>query len=94
MQISDPPLVLPTAMSIRYSYIPATRLSYPSVVPSCPSKQNAWSEDAATRDIRIFGGSAEDGDDESEQEVDLRGRMLDVVLGLFDGIDYDDVNMR
>ncbi len=42
-------------------------------------------EDAVSRERRIFGGV--DGDSEA---TDLRGRMLDVVLGLFDGIDYDD----
>lgn len=43
-------------------------------------------ESAITRDKRMFGG--EDGD--SESALELRGPMLDVVLGLFDGIDYDD----
>jgi len=42
-------------------------------------------ESAAARDRRIFGGL--DGEDES---ADLRGAMMDVVLGLFNGIDYDD----
>jgi hypothetical protein len=43
-------------------------------------------ESAASRDRRIFGGD----DDETRSALELRGPMLDVVLGLFNGIDYDD----
>lgn len=43
-------------------------------------------EDDAMRDRRFFGG---DEEDEGNTD-DLRGAMLDVVLGLFDGVDYED----
>lgn len=43
-------------------------------------------ESATTRDKRVFGGE----DDDTESAMELRGPMLDVVLGLFNGIDYDD----
>ena len=43
-------------------------------------------ESATTRDKRMFGGE----DDDTESAMELRGPMLDVVLGLFNGIDYDD----
>lgn len=43
-------------------------------------------ESATARDRRLFGGE----DDDTASALDLRGPMLDVVLGLFDGIDYDD----
>lgn len=43
-------------------------------------------ESAKSRDRRIFGG---DGD-ETQSALELRGPMLDIVLGLFNGIDYDD----
>nr|POF03469.1 hypothetical protein CFP56_72565 [Quercus suber] len=51
---------------------------------SCPCS----TESAAARDQRIFGES--DEDEKFGDFDDLRGPMLDVVLGLFDGIDYDD----
>lgn len=34
----------------------------------------------------MFGGV----DDDTESALELRGPMLDVVLGLFNGVDYDD----
>ena len=85
----------PTAASIRYSYVPTSQLSKPplsrmpssscggsrSTSTSCQSSQ----EDSKSRDIRIFGGLENEAD-----ATDLRGPMLDVVLGLFNGIDYDD----
>lgn len=85
----------PTALSIRYSYAPNSTFSKSSLsrtpsLTSCSSKASSISsrlsqEDAQSRDIRIFGGL------ENEVEAtDLRGPMLDVVLGLFNGIDYDD----
>lgn len=40
--------------------------------------------------MRIFGGDGLDGDGDVEGTEDLRAPMLDVVLGLFDGLDYDD----
>lgn len=43
-------------------------------------------ESAESRERRIFGG--EDSDTASAKA--LSGPMLDVVLGLFDGLDYDD----
>ncbi|KAF2158680.1 hypothetical protein M409DRAFT_61461 [Zasmidium cellare ATCC 36951] len=43
-------------------------------------------ESAESRERRIFGG--EDGDTASAKA--LKGAMLDVVLGLFDGVDYED----
>ena len=43
-------------------------------------------ESAASRDRRIFGGV----EDDSESAKELCGPMLDVVLGLFSGVDYDD----
>ena len=61
------------------------------MVVSCPgatsTKVMAGSkrEDARARDMRIFGGWGD------EPELDeLKKPMLDVVLGLFDGLDYDD----
>lgn len=49
-------------------------------------------ESAAARERRIFGG--ENGETESEEEADLKGPMLDVVLGLFDGLDYDETRKQ
>lgn len=43
-------------------------------------------EDDHSRDIRIFGGL----EDEEFESEDLRGPMLDVVLGLWNSTDYDD----
>ena len=58
-------------------------LSFTSRSSSLSSKSSQ--EDARLRDVRIFGG------DENEIDAtDLKGPMLDVVLGLFDGLDYDD----
>ena len=42
-------------------------------------------ESSAARERRIFGGSEDD-----DVGFDLRGPMLDVVLGLFSNVDYDD----
>jgi hypothetical protein len=57
-----------------------------------PEKTNRpWSkscckpESIEAREARIFGG--EEGE---KEDTDLRGPMLDVVLGLFNGLDYDD----
>ena len=59
------------------------------------SKEQQWyfpsariREDNESRDRRFFGGTTDD--DEDDDAPDLRGAMLDVVLGLFDGIDYED----
>lgn len=43
-------------------------------------------ESAASRDRRIFGGV----EDDLESAKELCGPMLDVVLGLFNGVDFDD----
>lgn len=46
------------------------------------------------REMRIFGGDGRDGhgdgDGDGEGTEDLRAPMLEVVFGLFDGLDYDD----
>ena len=52
--------------------------------PPMPALKRLESDNS--RDRRIFGGD----DDDSQSARDLRGPMLDVVLGLFNGIDYDD----
>lgn len=75
-------------MSIRYSYASPkqTTFRHPSgIYRSVPTNCRDREDDARSRDLRIFGG--EEGESE---ESDLRGPMLDVVLGLFDGVDYDD----
>ena len=86
----------PTAMSVRYSYAPPIPQveQIPRRIPHSDSTQKATTpkasgcipEDAISRDLWVFGGLPDDQFESS----DLRGRMLDVVLGLFDGIDYDD----
>lgn len=87
----------PTAISGRYSYSPAQ--TYPtkaSYIRSSKSSRSltSWSdsscddEDPECRDMRIFGGLPE----EQEESSDLRGPMIDVVLGLFNAIDYEDEN--
>jgi hypothetical protein len=79
----------PMAISMRYSYAapstytPSTQMFRPS--SPCSSVSSTPHEDALSRDLRIFGGVEDEG-----SETDLRAQMLDVVLGLFDGLDYDD----
>ncbi|EGP89840.1 uncharacterized protein MYCGRDRAFT_103157 [Zymoseptoria tritici IPO323] len=51
-----------------------------------PKPKLCRQESDNSRDRRIFGGE----DDETASAQDLRVQMLDVVLGLFNGIDYDD----
>ncbi len=46
-------------------------------------------ESVGARDRRIFGGG--DAAEQAENDMDLRGPMLEVVLGLFDGLDYEEV---
>lgn len=78
----------PTAMSVRYSYacdscyqsIPARKAYHSALWQSSKTREGLWE-----REKRIFGGSGDEGDGE-----DLKAPMLDVVLGLFDGLDYDD----
>ena len=69
---------LPTMRLISWRYPP----SLPGQCSSC-----CGGETMAARERRIFGG--EEG--EVEDGTDLKGQMLDVVLGLFNGMDYDDV---
>lgn len=59
-----------------YSYFAGTSQRY----------NNVMEESVEARDRRIFGGD----EDETQSAMELRGPMLDVVLGLFNGIDYDD----
>ena len=42
------------------------------------------------REMRIFGGICGGEEEEEGGEEELKAPMLDVVLGLFDGLDYDD----
>lgn len=53
---------------------------------ACTLPKLLQQESANSRDRRIFGGVDED----TESAKNLCGPMLDVVLGLFNGIDYDD----
>lgn len=53
------------------------------------SLRNFRQNDCSARDRHFFGGEEGEGP-ESEADAQLKGRMLDVVLGLFDGIDYED----
>ena len=73
-------------MSVRHSYAQQTSPSLARTISNNRRFSEAESENAFTRDLRVFGGVLEDEIESS----DLRGPMLDVVLGLFDGIDYDD----
>lgn len=83
-------------MSVRYSYAPSfpQLKQLPRKDQTVDSSTNSISpanskyirEDATSRDLRVFGGVPED----QHELADLRGPMLDVVLGLFNGIDYDD----
>ena len=85
----------PTAMSVRYSYVqslPSQRTTlrrrpslYSRLSTSSCSTSTRSREDNKSRDLRIFGGLEDDS-----ESSDLRGPMLDVVLGLFNGVDYDD----
>ncbi|PIA99262.1 hypothetical protein CB0940_02546 [Cercospora beticola] len=62
--------------------------------PPCPTSMSTLNyqpvfqreESFHSRDKRMFGGE----DDDSASAMELRGPMLDVVLRLFDGVDYDD----
>ena len=85
-------------MSVRYSYAQAQPLPQHSL-PRTSDFTSGWNskpysrsarkqEDAVSRDLRIFGGL----EGEPELSSDLRGPMLDVVLGLFNGMDYDDAS--
>lgn len=48
-------------------------------------------EDARSRDLRIFGGWEDDGGKEEAAEMEgLKAPMLEVVKGLFGGIDDED----
>jgi hypothetical protein len=58
----------------------------------CASIVSNIPETPRSRTRRVFGGvessDGEDGDDD-EESTELCGPMLDVVLGLFGGVDYD-----
>ena len=90
-----PYLTTPTALSIRYSYNQPSRCSkqISSRSPTTSSRSSFSSstcsreENAIARDLRIFGGLENEPD-----STDLRGPMLDVVLGLFNGLDYEDAS--
>lgn len=83
-------------MSVRYSYIqPAAATLSPHDLHDA-SGWRTRSEDLDARERRIFGGVdhncigdydwSGNGDDDDA----MKKGMLDVVLGLFDGLDYDD----
>lgn len=84
---------LPSTRSIQYIYPPIPTSSKPvqsyavrqALSSSAISSPRTSRESATARERRIFGGL----DDETGEE-DLRGPMLDVVLGLLGGLDYDD----
>jgi len=86
---------LPSTKTDHWGYSDAARtasiISPPSSPPtsrlSCTKHTTTASrESAEARERRIFGGEEGEGDSE-----ELCGPMLDVVLGLFDGMDYDDM---
>jgi hypothetical protein len=62
-----------------------------SLQPSCASITNSIPETSRSRTRRVFGGvgSSDDEDGDDEESTELCGPMLDVVLGLFGGVDYD-----
>lgn len=80
-------------MSVRYSYIqPDTPLPLYGRRDGRPR-----GEDLDARERRIFGGLNHDdqgfddyGLDGEDDDAEMKKGMLDVVLGLFDGLDYDD----
>ncbi|KAK5163448.1 uncharacterized protein LTR77_010630 [Saxophila tyrrhenica] len=89
---------MPTAMSMGYSYLTPSTTTTSTPTPTayqiskaerstCTHSNPFKKEDPSTRDLRIFGGTE---DERNANATDLRGAMLDVVLGLFDGVDYDD----
>jgi hypothetical protein len=95
--IIEAPLSLSTKNMRHHDYTTLPHMAYTSTHspnffpgPSFPvaiqPKLLQEEESAASRDRRIFGGD----DDETRSALELRGPMLDVVLGLFNGIDYDD----
>ena len=58
---------------------PCTSSAYPS-----QEIHGAKPDDLGARERRVFGGVEGEGEDE-----DLKGRMLDVVVALFKGVDDD-----
>lgn len=81
--------------TIRWSYAEAARAASIIISPSWSSTRRTlqantttkgFRESAEARELRIFGG--EEGERGGKE---LCGPMLDVVLGLFNGIDYEDV---
>lgn len=79
----------PTAMSVRYSYAG-------EMLPSSVGRKNCRQlvplrqfESIRERERRIFGGNDLEEDREDDEGL-LKAGMLDVVLRLFHGVDYDD----
>lgn len=52
---------------------------------STAGSSSSKAKDDAERNLRVFGGSSDEAG-----STELCGPMLDVVLGLFGGIDYED----
>jgi hypothetical protein len=79
----------------------ATTTSNPSICPpplathcatNLASINNNITETPRSRTRRVFGGVDSSDDEDGEIDVEsteLCGPMLDVVLGLFGGVDYD-----
>lgn len=64
---------------------PRAQLSLRQPEQTKASNKRLPEEDDAARRIRVFGGSADEA-----RSTELCGPMLDVVLGLFGSVDYDD----
>ncbi|KAF2216489.1 hypothetical protein CERZMDRAFT_81585 [Cercospora zeae-maydis SCOH1-5] len=78
-----------TTHPTRYSTFPAWNCNndHSSIsMPPSGHRDLPRTESFHSRDKRMFGGE----DDDSVSAMELRGPMLDVVLRLFDGVDYDD----
>lgn len=103
--IQPVPMTHPTAMSVRYSYagqMPSVQkvahsqktsaegrkeglqITSPVYGQHSRVREGRWELE---RELRVFGGSEEESEADGE---DLKGPMLEVMLGLFDGLDYDD----
>lgn len=86
-QTSPTTSTTPTSMSH-----PTMRLQVSSHCTSnIPSISNDIPETPRSRARRVFGGvdSSDEDDDGDEESTELCGPMLDIVLGLFGGVDYD-----
>jgi len=66
-----------------------------SANPAPINRINIIPETPRSRTRRVFGGvdssddDRDDGDDDDNESMELCGPMLDIVLGLFGGVDYD-----